>query len=232
MPRDVMNKTLAELILDSGYQNMEAALFKDKQALPFGIQSVTLSLNTARDIGNPYKILFPHKSFYVVSATDVSTTVNYLPTTENSFQSALPIKQNDVWTSDRLISQGFLTWSAQTGKSITIVFFVESEFKSGSQISVTGGGVSLVDGSALVQSNPTLSAATITQILTSDTSRKVSFIQNLTGASIWVGGSAVSNTGSNRGLEITNNAVFEWRATAALYAYSVAGGSLHLSNLS
>lgn len=225
MERAVLTPELMREILIQGEQIRRAKIFEGNTNSPQNIQKIVIDLSTARLETNPYKISFPFRSVYVESASDVLANIFVKPNTQDSVQSFFKLKANDSWASDDPISTAFLHWDAQPGKSLTLVFFTNSEFRSGSQISVTGGGVSIVDGSTFTQASQALVAATAAIVFAQDSTRKVGTIQNKTGASIWVGASGVNNTTSF--FEVSANDVFIWRNTAALYAYSIAGGNIH-----
>lgn len=230
---DSLNPSVANSILSRQKSVDGAAIFEASTQHPFGVQKVVIALDTGNDgstgsYGNPFKIGFPFKSLYVQTATDTGVTVNLMPDTQDSYQSGVPLKLNDCLEMNQPISSAFLTWPAQSGKTITIFFFVSALFRSGSQLSVSGGGLSINDGSAFVNSRVTLAAAAATAVFASNGLRKVSTFQNNTGASVWVGGSTVTNGSTTIGIEVAAGALFQWRNSAALYAYSVPGGYLAL----
>jgi hypothetical protein len=189
------------------------------------VRRVTFNLSTARDESNAFEIPGAFKSFYVEDATDVLANVKIKPNSNEAHQSYFKVKQNDSWAVEFPVAGCFVFWEAQADKELTIVFFTDAQFSSGSQVSVTGGGVSIVEGSTLSTSVVDLNAASVTTVLAADSTRKVCSIQNNSGADVWFGGSSVSNTGANLGLKVSAGSVFEWRNTGALYAYSVAGGT-------
>lgn len=195
---------------------------------PFSIQTFTLDLGTAKLSTDPYVIRSPFKSIYVVTATDVSAQVNFVPGTQDSFQSSIPLKQNSNFNFPRQISQGFLSWEAQTGKTMTIMLLVDGNFSTGQNISVNSGGVSINDGSSFTPSIVTLVAATAGALVASDTSRKKATIYNDTGATVYLGNSGVTDSGATKGMPLLSGATVIWRNTAALYGYSVGGGDLNV----
>jgi hypothetical protein len=136
------------------------------------------------------------------------------------------MKQNDSFVLDEPISEMYLHWTAQPGRTITLAIFTSAQFNSGSQISVTGGGVSLVEGSSFTQSVQTLVAATALEIFPTDTTRKLGTFQNNTGSNVWVGPSTVTNAGASLGYQVAPGASFQWRNTSNIYAYSVLGGNI------
>lgn len=229
--RNIIDKKTADLILNAAEQASQAAIFDGSTQKPFSCRPVTFNLSTAATVGAAAVVGFPFKSFWVASATDVNVSVNFLPDASDQFDSTqtfnggIPIKYNDTWASEYPKSKGFFTWSAQTGKSITIIFFVDSIFTPGQQVSVNGGGVSISEGSSFTTTRVDLTAATATLALASDSLLKVAQIQNNTGAEVWFGNSSVSNTGANLGIRVPAGSIFVWKNSSALYAYSVAGGS-------
>lgn len=224
---------MAEIFTQEGVQAIlaevrdkaRARIFEGSTQKPFQVQKIVLDLSTARLETDPFQINFAFRSFYVEDATDVNVNAFLKPTTRDSVQSFFKIKKNDSWASDFPISSAYLHWDAQSSKSITIVFFTDAEFRSGSQISVTGGGVSIVEGTSFTTEQVDLTASTATQVCASDSTRKMATIQNNTGGDVFFGGSSVSETGANMGIRISAGDSFEWRNTAALYAYSATGGS-------
>lgn len=225
MQRDIMDSSRA---IDATYadnERQQAQLFLS-QKNPFTVQKLTITLDTARDPNNPYAVNLPHKSFYVQDATDVNVTIDVQLQSQDQINSPFTVRKNDVLTYEQLMPKVLFSWAAQAGKTITIVFFSDAEFKSGSQISVTGGGVVVNEGTSFTDARQTLVAATAAQVFAADSTRALGIIQNLTGAAIWVGASTVTSSGATIGLEVPVNGFFEWRNTAALYAYSVSGGDI------
>lgn len=230
--KEILTPEIAKAIVDQANRVSSASIFEGSTQKPFEIQKMVIDLSSAKLRTDPLPIGFPFKSVYVSSATDVLANINMIPQTVDSFQSEVPFKLNDSWTCEKPVAKGFLYWTAQTGKTLTLHFFVDSEFRSGSQISQTGGGVSIIDGSSFTTTRVDLTAATATSVLATDTTRKGSSIQNNTGGDVWFGGVSVSNTGANLGERVGPGSLFVYKNTAALYAYSVAGGTgdngLHL----
>jgi hypothetical protein len=193
----------------------------------FDIKKIVLELDTARDQSNPFVIGFPFKSAFVRDATDQVVSVELYPNTTDLFQESAQLKINDSLVFPNQLARAYLTWDAQPGKTITLLLFTRGEFRSGSQLSLTGGGSAITEGSAVATSTSTLVAATATEIFAQLTTRKVGTFRNNSGASIWVGPAGVNNTpGANMGFEVLNGEVFTWKNTAALYGYSVAGCAL------
>lgn len=229
--RDIMTEDTAANILSQKLDEVKAQLFRNNTNAPFSVQTIVIPLTTARNANDPYIIKVPFKSIYVQDATDVNTTVNVRVMSVDSYQSAFIMRKNDVIATDTMINQIALDWSAQSGKTITFVLFTNAEFRSGSQISVTGGGVFISEGTSFTDSRQTLTAATAAVVFASDSTRALGVIQNLTGAPIYVGASTVTASGATIGYEVAPNATFEWRNTAALYAISTPGGDIFKRSL-
>lgn len=231
MGKNIYDQITADNILARNRSLDDAAIFEGNTQSPFEVQKVVLDLSTGNDGtsgagNNPYKLSFPFKSVYVQDATDYLTQVSLYPNTQDTIQSGVPLAIKDVLVFDTPQSKSFLKWPAQSGKTMTLFFLVSGKFQSGSFLSIIGGGVAIVEGSAMTHGPVALTTATATVIFSQNSGAKVRTIQNTTGASIWVGGSTVSNAGANIGIEVLPGAIFQWRNTAALYGYSVAGGNI------
>ncbi len=193
--------------------------------VPASIQRVYLSadeLGTARPEGNPYKIPFPFNGFHVEDATDQTVQVRLsldAPTIQ-SIGNYKTLKLNDSSIFNEVVSAAFLTWTAQTGKTCTLVFFVDVDFKPGSQLSLTAGGVSISSGSAVSTSVVTLAAAAATALFAQVSTRKQGTWINDTGIDQYIGPLGVTATGATKGLKIPNGTPVIWQNTAALYAYN------------
>lgn len=227
--RDILNDEKVYPILQALAQAARAKIYEGSTQAPFAIQKLELELDTARTEENPYRIGFPFKAVYVQSATDTSTVIKFKPQTKDTFQSAVELGRKDVLNFEYPLSEAFLHWDAQTNKSVTLIFFVDAEFKSGSQISQNSGGVSINDGSTVsAPTQVTLSATTAAIICPANSDRKVATIENATGADLYIGGdNTITNSGATRGIKIANGEKIVYRNTAALYGYSVAGGDVH-----
>lgn len=223
----IMTAEQAAMILDKFNEIQRARIFEGNTQRPFSVQKMTIDLTTARLSTQPYKIGFPFKSIYVQTATDVYASVNVKLLTQDSSQSSFPMKLNDSFNNEFPIAEAYLDWEAQSGKSITLIFFLDSEYRSGSQISVTGGGVSINDGSSITgPTRVTLAATTAAAIAPADTLRKVATLYNDSGADIFLGDSSVTDSGATKGIPWANGTILYWRNTGALYGYSVAGGNV------
>lgn len=214
-------------ILNRAQEVDQASIADGSDQKPFGVQKMEIDLSTARPESDPMPIGMPFKSIFVSDASDTIAKVFMRPNTRDSFQSAVPLKLNDSWTREKPVSKAFLHWDAQSGKTLTLFVFVDSEFRSGSQISVSGGSVSLNDGSTVddpVREIVAPSAAT--KIAPVKINRKCCTLQNITGADIWIGGPGVTNSGATAGIRIADGEKWTYRNSGELYAYSVGGGSV------
>lgn len=226
--RDIMTKEVSDAILKTADEIKLARVYEASTQKPYSVQIVTLKLDAATLPTNPYKIGFKFKSFFVVGATDSSVSVNLKVNSRDDLQSSFPIKINDSCDFDNMVAEAYIDWSAQATKTITIVFFTDAAFRSGSQLSISSGGVSIFDGSTI--SGPfriAVPAVTATIIIAQNTSRKVATLQNKTGALLYIGGPFVGAVGSaNEGIAFPDQSIIKWNNTGALYGWSVAGGNV------
>lgn len=196
---------------------------------PRNVLVVTLNLTTERTEGNPFRIPFPFKTVFARDTSgDTSANVDLMLHSNDAaaYANRVNLKLNDSFSLPTVVAEGYLTWSAQSGKTITLYFAIEGEFRSGQQLSLTAGGTSITDGSTFSVAAATLAAATAGAIVAQDTSRKAATFVNESGADLWIGGASVSNTGANKGVLVAAGEKVVWRNTAALYGYSVAGTTL------
>lgn len=200
-----------------------ANIFEGNTQKPFNFQTVTLDLTTAVLETAPKIFNFPFKCLYVVATTDSSVVVSFKPNAQESYQSALPLGQNDALEFPDPLSSGVFYWAAQPGKTITLVFMVNGAIRPGKLVSVTSGGLSVSTGTSFTASAQTLVATTAAIIFAATSSRGLASFINNTAETVYVGSSAVVDT---TGYPVEPGEEFEWRNTAVLYAYSIPGGSI------
>lgn len=202
----------------------QARIFEGNTQKPFGIQAVTLNLTSEVSETRPYKINFPFKALYVQTCTDSSVSINFKPETEDSYQSSVALALKDVIKGDYPIASANLWWPAQNGKSITLVFFTELDFTSGSFVSQITGGVNFSNGNVIADSVVALAATTSTVLLASNTSRKQARIKNMTGDLIYLG----TSPASENSYPLADGYEYTHANTAAIYAYAAAAGNVHI----
>ncbi|MFN3453522.1 MAG: hypothetical protein ACK41T_01080 [Pseudobdellovibrio sp.] len=184
---------------------------------------ITLDLSVARDINNPMEVNFPFKSVFVEQATDPNCFFFVKPSNREDMQKPFRMGLKDSWALPYQIPRCFLHWDQQLGKKIELVFFADAEFRSGSQISVTSGGVSISDGFQFIQNYVTAAANTEVQLLAQNSTRKVSYIHNIGDDPIYLGLPSETidvSGGSNKFWEVLPNEKFEFRNTAEMWAKS------------
>lgn len=203
-----------------------AQIATDRAERPNNVRRIELDLSKARDVLDPQRLGYSFKSIYVEHCDDPSAKIFVRPTTIDEHQSYFSLGYKDSWNVDRGILDAFFHWPKQNGKMILIVF-TDSEFKSGSQVSLTSGGVSISEGSHLIQLLPkVLVANVVEEILPQNLYRKLGTVINKTGSIMWLGGPSVSNFGNDEGIELAPGDSVKWRNTGALYAFSATGGKI------
>lgn len=181
-----------------------------------------LDLTTARLRGNEFAIGFPFRSIYVRDASDSSTELFLLLNTQDTWQPAIRLRKNDVFTLSAPTAKAWLYWAAQSGKTVDLQFTLTSVFSPGNfLVSNTSG----LDGTAIAsdaKGGVTTSAAIL---VAGNTSRKQTTVFNDTGATMYIGGSGVTlPAGANPGIPIFDQQSFVWKNTAALYV--IAAGAV------
>lgn len=220
--KEIVDAETVNLFLEQLEAASKARIFQGNTQKPFGIQKLVIPLDTERLETDPYKLNFPFRCLYVKATTDSSVEINFKPNAQESFQSAVPMKLNDVFDNDFPVSSGIFYWDAQPGKSITLIFFLHSSFRSGSMISLTSGGVSISSGDSYVMGSTALTGGAAAQILAQDTARKNAIIQAPIGQDLWIGGVGVTPA---TGIRIPAGENRAWTNTAAAYGYLAANGN-------
>lgn len=220
--------TVFDLIIRDLQDKKSAIIDYQNKNKPVVAHKITVDLGTARAENDPMVVNFSFRSVYVQTATDPAALIYLKPVTKEDLQPAIEFNIKDSWSVDHQISKAFLHWPAQVGKTVTLMFFPQSEFRSGSQLSVNSGGFTLNDGSAFTLTNLALPQVAATQLVASNFNRKVATIKNETVGSIFIGANNVTDGGATKGFEITPTETFQWRNTSALYAYGIAAGNVQI----
>lgn len=205
----------------------ETGIYASSVGVQNEVRSITLTLNTAVLSTAPFAIGFPFRSLYVVGATDSNVLVNLKLATQDSFQDSIPLQLNTSYVLPFSTNKAFLHWTAQTSKTITILFFVHGEFSTNSVQVVQSGGVRITDGSAVAEQAVATVTTTAAQLFASDTTRIKMMISNFGGTSIFIGGtsSVTDDAGGFPGIEIAPGGSYAWENTAACYAISKGGSN-------
>lgn len=217
----------------------KANIIRSSEQRPKMALRLVLPLDVAATAENPKLISQPFNGYYVEDAgTDAGAVVRlaYGGIDKYATDNYTSLGKNDSAYSTEEIKQATLQWTAQAGKTLTLIFFLGVDFRPGSLLSQIEGGVSIIEGSAMSQAMlgsagnaSTVSVTTTaTMILPADNDRKLATLQ--TDAPIQLGNSAVVATpGSETGLTI-NPGQFQIRNTGAVYAI-VAGGTANITGI-
>jgi len=127
---------------------------------PYDIQSITVDLSIARTNGNALKVGFPFKSYFVTEITGLATATCKLQfNDESTYAQGIPLTLKDSGVTSGVISKGYITNAAQPNTTMTIVFSVTTEFRSGSQIALSQTGVTAPVDAQAAKAGATLGAA-------------------------------------------------------------------------
>lgn len=194
---------------------------------PSYIQSVSIPLDTARTLENPFVLGFAWKSVYVSSATDSNTNIDITLFTNATINQKFPLKRNGVLSFEHPIGKSYFTWDAQAGKDITLHFILNGNFRPGSLISEVS---STVDGNSINEYSPVTIASTTATLVDSNL-RNLINIQNEGPGDCYIGGSGVSAVaGSELGLLLRAGDERQYRNTASIYAASATSAVLRFQN--
>ncbi len=227
MNQDKFTQDLADAVLERLRNDSYASIASQKANPDQNIRTITLALDTASDgiSKAPVKIGFPFQSVYVADATDANVAV-YLANKEigNYLFDTQKLTLKDVVQEETTQAGGFIYFAAQAGKTITLTFRVYGQFRSGSQVSSTAGGVSITTGST-VTTNASEAVATTAAALTTvptDSTRKLAVIRNVGPGVIFIGGATVTtDSGANPGIKLNVGDSYDWDSQAACYAIGV-----------
>lgn len=219
-----MDKQEFRALIQDELRSQKAQIFDADINNPFQVYTEVIDLSTAQSDSNPRLFSFAFKSIALVKGTDTSTEVRAKFNSNDSGVSLVPFKNNSSLSCDRMFSGVSLSWDAQPGKVLTLLLFLNAKYESGSF--VNDGTVNVARATATTQAAVTLGAASSTLLLAANVNRERVTFQNNTGASLWIGGVGVTNTGANRGLEILDGDFFSFDNVGAFYGYSILGGTV------
>lgn len=215
-----------QMIIDRLREPELAQVAIDKATRPVSILEIQIDFSKPVSELAPQRIGHAFKSMYFQNSDNPKNVILVKPSTTDAHQSAFELGYKDVWTVDRTLNDAFIYWPAgQTGTG-KLILFTDSNFKSGSQLSLTAGGLSISEGSSAALSSVTLAAGVAAEIAPVNNFRKTRVIQNVSGGDIFVGPTNSVNATSVQGIKLADGGSINWRNSAALYAFSVAGGKI------
>ena len=194
-------------------------------------QVMTLALDTAQGVAKPFEV-GSFTSLYVQDATDGNVSVNIKLNSNLVGTSSFQLKRKDTFDNNGYpVSRAYLDWSAQSGKTITIILFRHASFKPGTTLTQVSGGSTLSDGSSYARAIVApVQGAAATALFPADSTaiKRTSF--NDSGVDLYVGEAATITDGvavaANKGLLWPNGTPLVSQNTAALYVYNPAGNPL------
>jgi len=187
---------------------------------------VTLDLSVGRDASNPYIVSQPFNGIYVQVATSTVTQVNMSigGTDKYATDNAFKLLPNASFYSEEEVKQCLLTWFAQPGAFMSIVFFIGIDFRPGSILTQISGFVTQSEGSNTVTGSlgatgitgaVTVASGSATQICPANPTRGC--IDFYTDQSIWVGDNGV-NAAGKIGTFIAGGKNFKFKNQGPLWA--------------
>lgn len=185
-----------------------------------------VEVDLGKTLPEPLLVNFPFQSVMVMTSTDTSCSVNVQPVSKEDTQPAFTMTTRDSWYIPYQIPRAYLTWPVQPGKKMVLMFFADSEFRSGQQISTTSGGLSISDGSTMTTAPQVPVGTTVTKILSADMNRKVANLYNAGTQTVWLGDATVTTGNGIPFLAGESRAV---RNSGELYGISsVAGQNINI----
>lgn len=222
-----MNLTLAQALqVTSPADQQAAARLLEQYANPDDMVTVwTQALDTAQAVNSPLAI-GPFQSVYVANATDILTTVNLRLASKAQQNGSIPLIRKDVLTNDDgPWAGGYLDWTAQAGKTITLIFMKRGKFVSGSQISQISGGTTQSDGSTFTRTVVSLTGAAAVSLFPADSTMIKRSAFNDLGFDLFVGDvntitDGVAGATSTKGFRWPTGTPLVSQNTGVLYCYN------------
>ncbi len=188
--------------------------YETVRRVSFGPTNTLTNLANALEQNQAIPVPFKFKSIRVEKASGADVEVKLIVGKNNTGRDYILLRQNDTINFDYL-TEGWLYWDAQAGETMDILFGIDVEFRQGSLISESTGGVVISEGTDVETVAAATVATTAGVLLAADTTRVMSTIQNKSGATIWLGDSTVT---TSTGFELVANGVYEYKNSDALYA--------------
>lgn len=217
-------------------QFQKDAIEEARQSGGFKVQTYLIDLTTAKTEQDPFIIGFPFKSIAFENATADSVSVNCKFNSNDQGVSSQVYKDNAVVKTDKMFSGAFLYWSAQSGQSIRVTVYLDSEYTTGSlknsgTIAVSGitNPVIADDPNTMVITNPVIAAATAVKIVTGATANRKIYIENNDTEDIYLGpDNTVTNSGATKGITVPMGLTYQDDFKGDVWAYSVGGNAAGL----
>lgn len=192
------------------------------------VRVYNVTLTNAQAEFDSLRIDYPFKGIWIQTATDSNANISVIANSqrEGQLSNAFTMRRNDFIKFEDYCSGAQIYWAAQSGKTMTIVVFIEGEVRPGSLISQISGGVQVLEGSSVDTDRlgssgnaATVAVTTTAAIVLPANSARVKAEIYFDGP-CWLGDSAVA---VNRGIRMPSAGLYEWKNTGALYAIAEAG---------
>lgn len=246
MNAEILTTDDAAIILRAAGLISRASIVQEKAGGVFDWQVVkfTLASSTAQLETNPIRVSFPFKSLKVMKMSHPNLIIKMKPNTDDSFQSALELRNNDSLIFQNPVSGASFFWDSQAvggsaEQNVYVIFSVSAEFRSGT-ISIIGGVktdmyqsvihlvANLVAAAAASNLSDPVVLGQVAGVTLGTTDRQL-LLQNRTGGILYVGNSAsiddgTGSAGAFQGINIQDGDFFKWNNKSSLYGYAVSTG--------
>lgn len=222
-------KTQKEVVLN-GQIERDAFIRKNSDLRPKLQIRVDLDLSVARTVRNPYVVEGPFDGFFVEATSTIGTTVKQSITSKDNYNLSeyTTLKINSSGTFKTPVRRAILTWTAQAGKTMTIVYYNECTFRPGSTVSEMSGGVVPTTGDTLTPLANVQVTGVATLISAAGAAKKKRTVQVLQGVTIWLGDNTVqagNAVGTRGGVRIQVGQAWEYTGTGAIYGITNGGNA-------
>jgi hypothetical protein len=203
---------------------------------PFTFQKIVIPLDSTSDFpggsGTPNgvkrKISFPFRSVQVIAASSTSASIKLAPHDDSLMneQNAIPLSITDSFDFGKVISGGFLFWNFQVGETITLIFSVDGNFKTGKTVQAVSTTASVSDGTTVTTGIITQSGAGSGVLCAADLTRVLLTCQVQSGT-FYLGDAGVSAGAPQAGIMVNAGQSFQIRNQGAWTYYSPSGGVIN-----
>ena len=194
-----------------------ASLFKGK---PFSRKRFDLSNACSKNADEGNRFALPFVGFWVVSTNDENFQVEMYVNGDNNFGDSIPLspQMNPEFSNGGVFAGCVLSWPAQPGKYIEIIFFHEFSVRLGTLKASQTNSTNLSDGSIFNNDNKSVTS-TPSIILDASGTRKKGTIYNQSPLTLYVGSQAtlVHADYQKKAKKIAPGNEFVWRNSAAIY---------------
>lgn len=229
---------ISEAVIGQNALKIQEALTRKNSDLRPALQlRIPIDLTTARNATNPLKVSGPFSGFYVENASTSTGALAKLSLSspeQGNLANYTQITKNDSAKFTEPVKDIFITNTAQSGSTLTLILYFGVEIKPGSYNADIAGGISTGSGMT-PEGAVSLAAATVKEIWDASISATKVTLTNIGGDTVWISGTNGVKSGTNAvagdtvGIPVAAGGIFEWTNSGPIYGISDAGTLLSVN---